>query len=365
MQFDASFPQWVHAAARMPIAFAQVREDALLDLAVIERIRRPDRRVIIIASGGCTAAALAASGRVEYLHLVDINPAQLVLTRLKLHLLSAAPRERAEVLGHAALPPKERLARLGDALDAIHAPPDALGPRALVAEMGPDHAGRYELLFAQLRCELRDGAGTWAQLLTSPDSAYRAETVAESTTLGRAFDAAFDRVMALPNLVHLFSAEATRNSAEPFSRHFARRTRQAIAMPLADANPYLWQFLLGRFPSSAAYPWLDAPVPARMPALTESTGSMGAVLAGFRNSFDYVHLSNILDWLAPDDARRILEHAYDALRPGGFTLIRQLNSTLDIPSLGERFEWLANEARALHVRDRSFFYRALHLGRKR
>lgn len=255
------------------------------------------------------------------------------------------------------------MAILANALDAIEAPADALGSQEVVAELGPDHSGRYELLFARLRFEMREIA--WAKLLATPDSAGRAETVAASSDLGRTFDAAFDRVMALPNLVRLFSAEATRNSAEPFSRHFARRTRHAIAMPLADANPYLWQLLLGRFPPDAIYPWLDAAAPARMPAITESAGSMDAVLAGFRDSFDYVHLSNILDWLAPDDARRILEHAYDALRRGGFAMIRQLNSTLDIPSLGERFEWLADEARALHVRDRSFFYRALHLGRKR
>jgi S-adenosylmethionine-diacylglycerol 3-amino-3-carboxypropyl transferase len=53
------------------------------------------------------------------------------------------------------------------------------------------------------------------------------------------------------------------------------------------------------------------------------------------------------------------------LRPGGWTLIRQLNSTLDVPSLGERFDWLAGPAAELLRRDRSFFYRKLHLGRKR
>jgi len=82
-------------------------------------------------------------------------------------------------------------------------------------------------------------------------------------------------------------------------------------------------------------------------------------------AFDFVHLSNILDWLVPEKARTTLELAWQALRPGGWTLIRQLNSTLDIPGLGRRFDWLTPEAKGLHARDRSFFYRALHLGRKR
>jgi S-adenosylmethionine-diacylglycerol 3-amino-3-carboxypropyl transferase len=82
-------------------------------------------------------------------------------------------------------------------------------------------------------------------------------------------------------------------------------------------------------------------------------------------SFDFVHLSNILDWLSPEEARRTLELAWESLQPGGWVLIRQLNSVLDIPHLGHMFDWHAAEASDLHARDRSFFYRALHLGKKR
>ena len=51
-------------------------------------------------------------------------------------------------------------------------------------------------------------------------------------------------------------------------------------------------------------------------------------------SYDFVHLSNILDWLSPEEARATLDVAHAALRPGGWVLIRQLNSTLDIPCFG-------------------------------
>ena len=92
---------------------------------------------------------------------------------------------------------------------------------------------------------------------------------------------------------------------------------------------------------------------------------MDAALADAREEFDFCHLSNILDWLSPDEAHATLEVARSALRPGGWVLIRQLNSTLEIPSLGPGFSWQSAESQALHARDRSFFYRALHLGRKR
>src|SRR5205823_3522517 len=82
-------PSMVTEAAALPVAFALVREDSLLDLEVLGRAG-PGARVILIASGGCTAAALAASPNIGLLHLVDPNPAQLALCRLKLHLLRTA-----------------------------------------------------------------------------------------------------------------------------------------------------------------------------------------------------------------------------------------------------------------------------------
>ena len=92
---------------------------------------------------------------------------------------------------------------------------------------------------------------------------------------------------------------------------------------------------------------------------------MAELLTQYNGTVDFVHLSNILDWLTPEDARSTLDLVWQALQPGGWTLIRQLNSSLDIRSLGGRFEWQDKSADALHNRDRSFFYRGLHLGRKK
>ena len=181
---------------------------------------------------------------------------------------------------------------------------------------------------------------------------------------GAFLDGAFDSVMTQSNLVGLFGEAATRNRCEPFARHFARRTRHALTtMPAAD-NPYLWQLLRGRFPGKVVYPWLTAEPPSKMPVIEWEVQSMAAALQGLAEAFDYIHLSNILDWLAPDEARSTLELAWKALRPGGLVFIRQLNSSLDIPLLSTRFEWQDRLAREWHDRDRSFFYRKLYLGRK-
>ncbi|HEY7423431.1 MAG TPA: DUF3419 family protein [Gemmataceae bacterium] len=357
---------WVAEAARLPIAFAQVREDPLLDLWVVERIEQAAARVLLIASGGCTAAALAGSSWVAYLHLVDPNPAQIALTRWKLALLETAELDRrVAVLGHAPMSAAERAAELAEGLRALELPTDVLGPAELVAELGPDHAGRYERVFAQLRMELSPVAAELEALLCLRDPAEQARRADPGTVLGRSLDEAFDRAMALPNLVRLFGEGATRNRREPFARHFARRTRHALATLLAADNPYLWQMLHGRFPDGVRYPWLSMPRPRRMPEVAWSTGVMAEALAQMPGAFDFVHLSNILDWLPPEEARVTLALAAAALRPGGWVLVRQLNSTVDIRASGDSFTWLLEPAAALHARDRSFFYHALHLGRKR
>lgn len=361
----AGAPAWVTEAATLPVGFAQVREDARLDRGVVGRLGA-GARVIVVASGGCTAAALAAGPNVARLHIVDPNPAQLALARLKLRLLETADEaERLVILGHARLPVEERKDRLSAEWNALGLDEDILGSPEFVADVGPDHAGRYERLFHALRQKLEGHQAALTALLRLSDPATQTRRVAPTIELGRALDGAFDDVMALPNLVRLFGAEATRNAAMPFARHFAERTRRALAtLPAAD-NPYLWQVLAGRFPPGSLAPWLNAPKPARMPEVAWTAGSIDDALSGAEAEFDFAHLSNVLDWLDPETARATLEKAHRALRPGGCVFIRQLNSTLDIPALGAQFDWLTSEAEALHAADRSFFYRRLHLGRRR
>ena len=355
---------WVHQASQRPIAFAQVREDAALDQWVVKRLN-PGSEIIMIASGGCSAAALAGMSNVSRIHIIDRNPAQIALTRLKLRLLATAePEERLALLGHAPMPVAERRLRLARELNALNLPAEELGTIETLAEEGLDQAGRYEILFAKLREALGEVAEELARSLELRDLVEQTQRFDPSTQLGRALDAAFDSVFSLPNLVGLFGEAATMNRCEPFSRHFARRTRHALATLPANENPYLWQMLQGRFPSGVVYPWLSASVPARMPDIVWTICGMAEALNSRREAFDSIHLSNILDWLTPDEAKATLDFAWQALRPAGAIFIRQLNSSLNIPGLGGRFEW-DTAGGTLHKCDRSFFYRELLLGRKK
>jgi S-adenosylmethionine-diacylglycerol 3-amino-3-carboxypropyl transferase len=361
----AALPAWALDAARLPLVFAQVREDAALDLELL-RLLGTDLDVVMVASGGCTAAALAASGRVARLHLVDPNPAQIALARLKLALLAeAGPAARLELLGHAPGPAGRRRERLARALAALGLPDDALGPPAVVARDGPDHAGRYERLFLALQCRLAGAADDLERLLALDAPREQEALTSPAAPLGRLLDAALQEVMAPDVLVHLFGGDATRNPARPFARHFAARLRVVLATLPAAGNPYLWQMLAGRHAPGVTAPWLSLLPPPRLPAVRWTTATMAAALGEAEERVDLVQLSNVLDWSTPEEARRLLGLAHRALRPGGCVLIRQLNSTLDVPAAGKDFAWDADLARELHARDRSFFYNALHVGRRR
>jgi S-adenosylmethionine-diacylglycerol 3-amino-3-carboxypropyl transferase len=358
-------PSWVSEAARFPVAFAQVREDSLLDLSIVERLPQ-GARVILVASGGCTAALLATAPNVALLHLVDPNAAQLALSQLKLHLLrTTAPDERAALLGHHSMEVAERRSVLARELRRAGLSQTSLGSLDIVASLGPDHAGRYERLFAALREELAVVSGDVARLLELSDTAEQERRIDASSALGHRIDSALNAVMALANLVALFGEDATNNRAQPFPQHFAERLRNVLALLPASSNPYLWQVLVGRYPACTRAPWLDEPIHPAIPVIRVSNTPILAVLEREADGYDFVHLSNVLDWLTPARAVQTLSAAYSALRPGGYVFIRQLNSTLDVRKLGCFFEWLEDEAHQLHSRDRSFFYRTVHLGIKR
>ncbi len=97
----------------------------------------------MIASGGETAVELARPPLGE-LHLVDMNLAQLALTRLKFHLAQSNPSEAQAILGHALMDLDERLVRIEESLKRSICPLKHSGRRNSLAATGPDYAGRYE-----------------------------------------------------------------------------------------------------------------------------------------------------------------------------------------------------------------------------
>src|SRR5258707_12857472 len=98
---QSALPNWVEDAAKLPVAFAQVREDPRLDGWVVDQLG-PLARILMIASGGCTIADLCLCSNISSITVVDPNPAQIELGKLKVRLLEKFDTpERLALLGHA------------------------------------------------------------------------------------------------------------------------------------------------------------------------------------------------------------------------------------------------------------------------
>lgn len=170
--------------------------------------------------------------------------------------------------------------------------------------------------------------------------------------------------MPLPTLIDLFGKEATQNPALPFSRHFFIQTVKALESATTPPilNPYLQQVLLGTY-SSVFPPWITQPNPHRKPKLSYACDPFLEVLKDTKETYDFIHLSNILDWLSTRKAKDLLQETVKKLKKGGYIFIRQLNSSLNIKSLSTGISWDPNLEEDFLKNDRSFFYKKLHVGR--
>jgi len=174
---------------------------------------------------------------------------------------------------------------------------------------------------------------------------------------------AFQQVMALPVLVTLFGDAATQNAMMPFSEHFKQRTLKVINTLPAATNPYLSQLLTGQFTDNTVYPWFRLAKQATDTEMEYCLSSMAEALLKTHEKYDFIHLSNILDWLTKAQASELLDLASKRLKKDGWLIIRQLNSNLEIQKLYTGLHWETALSQALHKEDKSFFYQQLHIAR--
>ena len=332
---------------KLPLAFSQVREDPLVDLNVLRSIESNNCRVLMIASGGDTLAHLASQKNIQSIDAVDANPAQLNLSQLKLKLLEFPTDYRLRILGHH---PFGRLADLQSLAKEIGFDLESLGPLHLLEESGPDFAGRYEQLFAAIQNKItKKNIELFNQSF---------DLISES--LKEVYDEFFD----LDLLIRLFGKEATQNPVQKFGDHFFERTRLFMSKEGCKNSPFLNQMLLGRFEENL-YEWLKLPEMEERAKVSFTRAFMLDHMKGIDSeSYDFIHLSNILDWLTESQAEELMRQTRRLLTQGGKTVIRQLNSSLDIKAAGSFFKWETDREKELLDRDKSFFYRALHIGVK-
>lgn len=304
------YPRW---AASPAVSFAHVREDSGLDLALFETI--VPRNAFLIASGGDLVAHLAPKIS-QRLLVVDQSPVQLELTAKKLDRTSLHPPERQDWNNSAS-------------------------------------DGKYERLFAWLRRLSGDLTPLFAPPLERPF-----ETL-EWKRLVTACHVVFSSNV----LRKVFGPTAVQGAAVSFDEHFINQLAAVVASPRRLKNPWLEEMLLGEFRTSR-YPWLEANPAAVSAMVTYHAVNLETSWPDGDIKLDYIGLSNVTDWMGPDEAVRLVTRAWNSLAPGGILFIRQLNSTHNFASMCHGLNWRIQEAALLLTKDRSFFYSRLYLARK-
>ena len=348
----------INTAKNLPLAFAQVREDSLLDVQIIQKLGS-DLSVLMVASGGCTAAFLATCPNVSRIHIVDINPSQIALCKLKLKILQECSlKERLEILGHINIDAVTRKKLLQEHLKELNYTEDVFGPIDQVSKNGPDYMGRYEYVFAALQEQLEKHLESLCFLIYN-DCIPNKEIIIELHN-------ALKNVLTKPSLVALFGNDATQNAIKPFSDHFFEQTLMIMknTQLASSKNPYLQQMLLGKFKENVYYPWLTQVPNSNIPEIHYSQSNMLEILKKSNDKYHFIHLSNITDWLDEKQVYTLLKHTVNCLHKGGCVFIRQLNSNLNIPKLCNALIWDETFANHLLNQDRSFFYLKLYIGIK-
>jgi S-adenosylmethionine-diacylglycerol 3-amino-3-carboxypropyl transferase len=314
------------------LQFAVVREDPRIEADLVAEFA--SRRVLLIASGGCTALHLRARFPDLDLTLVDANRAQLAHVQSKLDALADGAR------GPDADPAGWNIG--ADDPEGLH------------------ERGNFERLFRLFRAALDlfvMAPSERRRLLT--DAAATAAPLTEAAYWPAAFAAAFSDEL----LQAMFGPAATQHAPPgSYPAYFRRRIEAGLAAADRAANPWLHHVLLGHHLSDRAAwpPFLQQP-PRDLRPFATIAGTLADV-PSFA-PYDLVGLSNVLDWTDAAGCYALGRRLAAELRPGAAVLWRQLN---DPRPLAEVFlpEIVCDPERdaRLTQRERSLFYDHVHFG---
>ncbi len=317
-----------------PLQFSVVREDPAIELSLFRKfnIKKP----IMIGSGGCTALALACEFPKTSFALIEPNPAQIKLIKEKIKTLQTSSRAQiAKKFG------------VGQASDKS---------KSLIEK------GNFESLFRNLRNFIYEFIVDKAQveklLLNGTDRQWK------EIFLNPYWPVAFDLFFSNSILLALFGPAAIQHAPpESYSRYFRQAFEKGLLRRDCCDNYFLHHVFLGHYPKrKSGWPvFLQKP----QKKIVVKIFQCRAQEMRDYSSYDFVGLSNIFDWSSESEIKDVTSKLNDELQVGALVLYRQLNNNKDFRSFfGNNFQWLTDEAKELHQKDRSLFYSSIHIARK-
>ena len=349
------------------ISFSQVREDPCIELRVIQELAKHQRplRILLVASGGCTALSLLTSPAIAKIEAVDLNPAQLHLVELRRQaLLHLSLDAQLRLIGaDQAASDRDRLSIYANLRAYLPNPTQAFwDARQEQIAFGVNRVGRFEQLFREL-------ATKFAQLGIAP--LKEPLTAIQHPQWRNLFEQVFER----ERLVETFGEAAVNYSMDrSFGEHFADVFAQALQHFTPNENYFLTQVWGDRYTDDLAGEGLplylqdSAQKDIRALGVERLQLHQGAFVDRLQQlatveGFDLIQFSNISDWMPLRDLHQMLKDAIACLKSGGALIGRRLNGDHHLAAImAEHIAVDRNLSQELLASDRSFFYREAVVG---
>jgi len=301
------------------VMFGTVREDPQWELQ--QYATGQFEQVHLVGSGGCTAFHFASQFPDSKISLYDPNPSQISLIQRKLRILTE----------------KNRSLEVWNSLN---------------------ESGMFEGLFRQLRSFLFEFALSKSQFeqIYFKGSSKDLKLLFANPFWGTAFKIFFSDEL----LVAIFGPAAIQY-AKPgsYPAYFQKKIEAGLLRQDRLSNYFLLHIFFGSYSSQARPKFLENKFKKHQIILHQQ----------MFQDFDgedqrcLVSLSNIFDWSAKQDRKKIGNAVAQSIGKGSCVLIRQLNNESDVrPFFGPTFRWQL--APHFTQKDRSLFYDRLWIGRK-
>ena len=347
------------------LSFSQVREDPETDLRVVERLATMlDRplRVLLVASGGCTALSLLSHPSIAHIDAVDVNPAQLHLVELRRSAIATLRiSEQFELLGITPASSIQRLERYKRLRSALPFESQVFWDERLdQIAFGVNRIGKFEQLFRQLSAQAK---------ALGLDPLHQPKSSIEHPQWDALFESVFERSV----LIESFGEAAVNYSMDrSFGQHFADVFAQALVRFSPLENYFLTQVWDDRYAYGAdGLPcYLQADYQSKilnlgLNRLHLHLGSFPELMVTLSMSqpYDLIQFSNISDWMPIPELKTLLKNASQCLTSGGALIGRRLNGDHHLGDLMDLFIKVDRSfSHSLQTLDRSFFYSEIVVG---
>jgi S-adenosylmethionine-diacylglycerol 3-amino-3-carboxypropyl transferase len=318
--------------------FAQVREDPLLEIDALEP--SPDRTIVCVSSGGCTALSLLARGAGRVV-AVDLNSTQNHLVELKAVALESIDRENLiAFLGAGEMAPALRLATYARFRYSLGlASMEYWDANQEMIARGVVNAGVSERFIRLVAGVIRAMVHPRSRV----DRLLACRTLDEQRELyhrewnNRRWRMLFSILLNRRAFDRAYDPRFFENVSNPsFAAHFRKLFEHALCEIPVATNYFLHHMLRGKYAGGVEGglpPYLESGALTAQGTLELVDGGFAEFLATCEDeSVDGFALSNICEWLNDAQVTELFSQVARVAKPGARVCFRNFVGHTEVPS---------------------------------